>query len=151
MDKLYSSPMLVVRSLDVEKDSLKPRDGVQGMLGLEVLYFRAIGPTNTIGWESRISFDISKAPHITWPILGISEKSKLQYHHVGYLNDPHNVYLHGRSVTLLMSSKQTSVTTPTNHSGIQSRVTCVALQNDRPHTWIMWYWFSWIINHYLYR
>jgi hypothetical protein len=57
--------MLVVQSLDVEKDSLKPWDDVEGMLGLEVPYHRAIGPTNTIGWESRISFDISKAPHIT--------------------------------------------------------------------------------------
>jgi hypothetical protein len=50
------------------------------MLGLEVPYLGAIGPTNTTGWESRISFDISKAPHITWPILAILEKSELQYH-----------------------------------------------------------------------
>jgi hypothetical protein len=80
MDKLYSSPMPVVRSLDVEKDSLKPRDGVEEMLGLEVPYLGAIGPTNTTGRESRISFDISKAPHITWPIMPISEKFELQYH-----------------------------------------------------------------------
>jgi hypothetical protein len=65
MDKSYPSPMPVVRSLDVEKDSLKPRDDVEGMLELEVPYLSAIGPTNAIGWESRISFDISKAPHIT--------------------------------------------------------------------------------------
>jgi hypothetical protein len=65
MDKLYSSPMRVVRSLDVEKDLLKPRDDVEGMLGLEVPYPSAIGPINTTGWESRISSDISKAPHIT--------------------------------------------------------------------------------------
>jgi hypothetical protein len=50
MDKLYSSPMPVVRSLDVEKDSLKPRNDVEGMLGLEVPYPSAIGPINTIGW-----------------------------------------------------------------------------------------------------
>jgi hypothetical protein len=65
MDKLNSSPMPVVRSLDVEKDSLKPRDDVKGMLGLEVPYPSAIEPINIIGWESRISFDISKARHIT--------------------------------------------------------------------------------------
>jgi hypothetical protein len=65
MDKSYPSPMTVVRSLDVEKDSLKPWDDVEGMLELEVPYLSAIGPTNAIGWESRISFDISKAPHIT--------------------------------------------------------------------------------------
>jgi hypothetical protein len=130
--------MPVVQSLDVEKDSLKPRDDVQGMLGLEVPYLSAIGPTNTIGWELRLSFDISKAPHITRIILVISEKYELQYHQdhtgVGYLNDPHNVYLHGRSVTPLMSSNQTSVTTPTNHSKIQSHVTRVDLWNDKPHT-----------------
>ena len=80
MDKSYPSPMPVVLSLDVEKDLLKPRDDVEGMLGLEVPYLSAIEPTNTIGWESRISFDISKAPHITWHILVISEKSELQYH-----------------------------------------------------------------------
>jgi hypothetical protein len=57
--------MLFVQSLDVEKDSLKPQDGVEGMLGLEVPYLGAIGPTNTASWESRISFDIFKAPHIT--------------------------------------------------------------------------------------
>jgi hypothetical protein len=65
MNKLYSSPMPVVLSLDIEKDSLKPQDDVEGMLGLEIPYLGAIGLTNTIGWESRISFDISKAPHIT--------------------------------------------------------------------------------------
>jgi hypothetical protein len=65
MDKSYPSPMPVVQSLDVEKDSLKPRDDVEGMLGLEVPYPSAIGPIKTTGWESRISFDISKAPHIT--------------------------------------------------------------------------------------
>jgi hypothetical protein len=48
MDKSYPSPMSVVRSLDVEKDSLKPRDGVQEMLGLEVPYLNAIGPTNKL-------------------------------------------------------------------------------------------------------
>jgi hypothetical protein len=68
----------------------------------------------------------------------ISEKSELQYHQdiytdVGYLNDPHNVYLHGGSVTPL-SLKQTLVTSPTNHAGIQSHVTRVALRNDKPHT-----------------
>jgi hypothetical protein len=52
MDKSYPSPMPVVRSLDVEKDSLKPRDDVEGILELEVLYLSAIGPTNAIGWES---------------------------------------------------------------------------------------------------
>jgi hypothetical protein len=57
--------MLVVQSLDVEKDSLKPRDDVEGMLGIEVPYPSAIGPIKTTSWESRISFDISKAPHIT--------------------------------------------------------------------------------------
>jgi hypothetical protein len=51
-------------SLDKEKDSLKPQDDVEGMLGLEVLYPSAIGPIDTIDWESRISFDITKAPHI---------------------------------------------------------------------------------------
>jgi hypothetical protein len=51
MDKSYPSPMLVVRSLYIEKDSLKPRDGVEGILGLEVPYLGAIGPTNTTGWE----------------------------------------------------------------------------------------------------
>jgi hypothetical protein len=50
------------------------------------------------------------------------------------LNDPRNVYLHGRSVTPLMSLKQTSVTIPTNHSEIRSRVTRVALWNDKSHT-----------------
>jgi hypothetical protein len=40
--------MLVVQSLDVEKDSLKPWDDVQGMLGLEVPYLNAIGPTNKL-------------------------------------------------------------------------------------------------------
>jgi hypothetical protein len=40
--------MPVVQSLDVEKDSLKPRDGVQGMLELEVPYLNAIGPTNKL-------------------------------------------------------------------------------------------------------
>jgi hypothetical protein len=49
MDKLNLSPMPVVQSLDIEKDSLKPRDGVKGMLGLEVPYPSAIGPINTIG------------------------------------------------------------------------------------------------------
>jgi hypothetical protein len=34
----------------------------------------------------------------------------------------------------LMSLKQTSVTSPTNHSGIQSRFTRVALRNDKSHT-----------------
>jgi hypothetical protein len=29
-----------------------------------------------------------------------------EYTDVGYLNDPHNVYLHGRSVTPLMSSNK---------------------------------------------
>jgi hypothetical protein len=48
MDKSYPSPMLVVRSLDVEKDSLKPRDGVEGMLRLEVPYLNAIGPTTQL-------------------------------------------------------------------------------------------------------
>jgi hypothetical protein len=48
MDKSYPSPMPVVRSLDVDKDSLKPRDGVQGMLRLEVPYLNAIGPTNKL-------------------------------------------------------------------------------------------------------
>jgi hypothetical protein len=62
MDKSYPSPMPVVRSLDVEKDSLKPRNDVEGILGLEVPYLNAIGPTNIISWESSISFDISKAP-----------------------------------------------------------------------------------------
>jgi hypothetical protein len=49
MDKSYPSPMPVVRSLDVEKDSLKPRDDVEGMLGLQIPYLSAIGPTNTSG------------------------------------------------------------------------------------------------------
>jgi hypothetical protein len=35
MDKSYPSPMTVVQSLDVEKDSLKPRDDVEGMLELK--------------------------------------------------------------------------------------------------------------------
>jgi hypothetical protein len=48
MDKSYPPPMSVVQSLDVEKDSLEPRDGVQGMLGLEVPYLNAIGPTNKL-------------------------------------------------------------------------------------------------------
>jgi hypothetical protein len=65
MDKSYPSPMPVVQSLDVEKDSLKPRDDVEGMLGLEVLYPSAIGPIKITSWESRISSDISKVPHNT--------------------------------------------------------------------------------------
>jgi hypothetical protein len=48
MDKSCPSPMPVVRSLDVQKDSLKPRDGVQGMLRPEVPYLNAIGPTNKL-------------------------------------------------------------------------------------------------------
>jgi hypothetical protein len=47
MDKSYPSHMPVVQSLDVEKDSLKPRDDVEGILGLEVPYPSAIGPINT--------------------------------------------------------------------------------------------------------
>jgi hypothetical protein len=65
MDKSYPSPMPVVQSLDVEKDSLKPKDDVEGMLGLEVPYPSATGPIKTTGWGLRISSDISKAPHIT--------------------------------------------------------------------------------------
>jgi hypothetical protein len=67
MDKLYSSPMLVVRSLDVEKDSLKPWDGVEEMLGLEVPYLGAIGPTNTTG-RNQEYLSISPRHHI---LLGL--------------------------------------------------------------------------------
>ena len=74
MDKSYPSKTpMVVRSLDVEKDSLKPRDGVEGILGLIVPYHCAIGPTKTIGWELRISFDISKAPNILTYCINFGE------------------------------------------------------------------------------
>ena len=43
--------MPVVRSLDVEKDLLKPREDVEVMLGHIVPYPNAFGPTNTTGWD----------------------------------------------------------------------------------------------------
>jgi hypothetical protein len=68
MDKSYPPPMSVVQSLDVEKDSLKPRDSVQGMLGLEVPYLNAIGPTNKlVGNQEYLS--ISPRHHILLDIF----------------------------------------------------------------------------------
>ena len=51
MDKSYPSPMPVVRSLDVEKDLLKPREDVDVMLGHMVPYPNALGSTNTTDWD----------------------------------------------------------------------------------------------------
>ena len=50
MDKSYTSPMLVVLSLDVEIHS-KPWEDVEEMVGTKVSYLNAIGPTNTTGWD----------------------------------------------------------------------------------------------------
>jgi hypothetical protein len=64
MDKLYSSPMPVVRSLDIEKDSLKPRDNVQGMLGLEVhnISMPLDPPTNWLGIQNIFQY-LQGTPH----------------------------------------------------------------------------------------
>ena len=61
---------MVVRSLDVEKDPFRPRDdgdkilGLNVPSGLNVHFLMPLDPPNTIGWDSRISFDISKASNI---------------------------------------------------------------------------------------
>ena len=60
MDKSYTSiTLMVVHSLDIEKDLFRPRDD-----GNEILGLMPLDPPNTIGWYSRISFDIFKASNI---------------------------------------------------------------------------------------
>jgi hypothetical protein len=48
VNKSYPSPMLVVQSLDAEKDSLKPRDDVEGMLGLKFHILVPLDPSKQL-------------------------------------------------------------------------------------------------------
>jgi hypothetical protein len=134
MESLFESKY----KCNIENDSLKPRDGVERMLGLEVPYLSAIWPTPTqlLGIKNIFRNLYGTTHYLTYSceLREIWTPISSEYTNVGYLNDPHNVYLHGISVTPLMSLKQTLMTTPTNHSEIQSHVTRVALWNDKPHT-----------------
>ena len=67
-----------------------------------------------------------------------------------YLLEPHNgksqtcfVFLQGGTTISWKSSKQTLMSTSTNHSKIialyEASHECVASQNDKPHNTIMWY------------
>ena len=87
------------------------------MLGPRVPYLNAIGPINTTGSGSRISFDISKALYLDRLFqFRRNLNSNIFIHSYWLLTWSHKVYLHGRTVTPLTSSKQTLVTTPTIHS-----------------------------------
>jgi hypothetical protein len=48
MNKSYPSPVPVVQSLDVEKDSFKPRDDVEGMLGLKFHILVPLDPSKQL-------------------------------------------------------------------------------------------------------
>ena len=74
-----------------------------------------------------------------------------------YLLEPHNgksqtcfVFLQGGTTISWKSSKQTLMSTSTNHSKIialyEASRECVASQNDKPHNTIMWYKYTWRVH-----
>jgi hypothetical protein len=56
--------LMAIHSLDVEKDSLKPWDDENAILGHKVPYPSAIGPTTHNWLRLKNIFDISKASNI---------------------------------------------------------------------------------------
>ena len=79
MDKLCPSPMPVVRSLDIEKDSLNHGKMYKRLLEPRVPYHNAIGPTNKMVGIKNIFRYLQDT--ISWPIVSVLEKSELQYHY----------------------------------------------------------------------
>ena len=60
VDKSYPSlTLMVVRSLDIENDLFRPRDDGKKDIGTQ-RSIMPLDPPNTIGWNSRISIEISK-------------------------------------------------------------------------------------------
>ena len=73
VDKSYTSiTLMVVHSLDIEKDLFRPRDDGNEILGTQYSIM-PLDPPNTIGWYSRISFDISKASNILSCFFSLTE------------------------------------------------------------------------------
>jgi hypothetical protein len=155
MNMFYPSKTpMVVRSLDLERDSFRPRDDEEQILGPEFSYLSVVGALMYLANNTRldITFAINLlARHSSTPTkqhwVGIknffrylngtkdlrlfykrsNDPSLIGYTNVGYLSDPHNgrsqtgfVFLKGGTAISWKSSKQTLVTTSTNHSEIIS-------------------------------
>jgi hypothetical protein len=147
-----SKTLMVVRSLDLEKDPFRSRDDEEQILGSEFPYLSAIGALMYLANNTRpdIAFAVNLlARHNSAPMkrhwVGIknifrylngtkdlghfykrsNDPSLIGYTDAGYLSDPHNgrsqtgfVFLQGGTAISWKSSKQTLVTTSTNHSEI---------------------------------
>jgi hypothetical protein len=142
MDKAYSNKtLMVVRSLNKEKDVFRLWEEREGILGSECLYLGLIGALMYLVNSTRpdIAFAMnllarySAAPtkrHWTGTkqILGYLNGTKdlgLFFKKTGYLSDLHNarsqtyfVFLYGGTAISWKLSKQTLVATSTNHSKI---------------------------------
>ena len=153
MHKSYpSKTLIIIRTLDMEKDPFRPRDEDKEVLGPEVPYLSVIGALMYLANQTRpdIAFAInllarySAAPtkrHWTGAKqilrylngtkdLGLffqrnQDPTIIGYTDAGYLSDPYNglsqigfVFLYGGIAISWKSSKQTLVTTSTNHCEI---------------------------------
>ena len=73
VDKSYPSiTLMVVYSLDIKKDLFRPRDDGKKDIGTQ-RSIMPLDPPNTIGWYSRISFEISKASNILSWFFSLTE------------------------------------------------------------------------------
>nr|GEX19245.1 retrovirus-related Pol polyprotein from transposon TNT 1-94 [Tanacetum cinerariifolium]GEX41130.1 retrovirus-related Pol polyprotein from transposon TNT 1-94 [Tanacetum cinerariifolium] len=132
MDKshLLSTPM-VVRTLDVKKDTFRPRDVDEEILGPEVSYLSAIGELMFLDGH-------------TQPDIAFSLNLSARYSsYAGYMYDPHNgrsqigyVFTSGAAI-LWRSVEQTIVATSSNHAEIlaihEASRECVWLRNATQH------------------
>jgi hypothetical protein len=176
MDKSYTTKtLMVVRSLDVEKDPFRPREEGEEKFVPHVPYLSAIGALMYLANSTclDIAFVVNLlVRHSAAPTkhhwVGVKTVLRylngtrdlelfysrnqdpilLGYTDAGYLSDPHNdrsptdfVFLQGGTTISWKSSKQTLVSTSTNHSKI------IALY-EASHQCV---WLCRMINHIMYN
>ncbi|XP_063946175.1 secreted RxLR effector protein 161-like [Daucus carota subsp. sativus] len=130
MDKAYpvSTPM-VVRSLENNKDSSRPREKGEKLFGPKVPYLSAIGALMYLADCTRpdIAFYVNLlARHSSAPTRRHWPDSKVElvgYANVGYRSDPHKcrsqtgyVFTYGDTAISWRSTKQTLAATSSNHA-----------------------------------
>ncbi|XP_047268173.1 secreted RxLR effector protein 161-like [Capsicum annuum] len=112
---------MVVRSLDINKDSFRPHENDEELVGAEISYLSAIGALMYLDSNSRsdISFDVNLLARFS------SSPIRRHWNDVGYLSDPHKdqsqtgyLFIRGGTVISWHSTKQIMVATSSNHAEI---------------------------------
>ncbi|XP_019226203.1 PREDICTED: uncharacterized protein LOC109207687 [Nicotiana attenuata] len=96
MDKAHPlSTLIIVRSLDINKDSFRPHENDKELFGAEIPYLSAIGPSMYLANNSRPDIAFSVSLYLMGSTdmgLFYSNKSKsalIGYADAGYLSDSH--------------------------------------------------------------